>query len=93
MSSKAKARRRVLRGRALLVATAGAATVVYLGCSNNISGNLVAPPGDAAVDRKTGDATDDFGVSSGNLVAPPPPPPSDAGDAASDAPSDAPEGG
>jgi len=54
-------------GRKLLMASVGVAAVSYVACSNTeTSGNLVAPPGDAAA----GDANDDF-PTSGNLLPPP----------------------
>jgi len=89
-------------GRKLLMASVGVAAVSYVACSNTeTSGNLVAPPGDAAA----GDANDDF-PTSGNLLPPPQDArvedviddfvtsgnliaqPQDAGDAGKDAPSD-----
>jgi hypothetical protein len=74
------------RGRKLLVASIGVATVSYvLACqTTETSGNLVAPPPTEAGK----DVRDDI-ISSGNLVAPPPP--EDAGDSGN--PSDASDAG
>jgi hypothetical protein len=71
-------------GRKLLVASLGVAALSYVGCGNGpITGNLIAPPGDAATDAAT-----DAPPSVGNLVAPPP-----ADAAPPDAPGDAPTAG
>jgi hypothetical protein len=87
------------KGKQLLVASVGVATVSYLalqgGCVDEESiplvANLLAPPWDASVDTVTaadaalpGDAALDALVTSGTLLPPPPPPPS-ACDAATDA--------
>lgn len=63
-------RSRVVPGRKLLVASIGVAAVSYVACSTTpeTSGNLVAPPVDAA----GGDAPSDAASSSGNLMPPPP---------------------
>lgn len=66
------------RGRKLLVASAGVATVSYvMACSfTETSGNLMGP--DPEVDAGS-DASEDAFIGSGNLVAPEP---EDGGDAA-----------
>ena len=101
MAARTSGRRRLLRGRALLVASAGVASIAYIACSNNNgnlvgSGNLMLP----ATDGAPNDQANDYAISSGNLVAPPPTDAGDGGDASdatldapSDGPTDAPEGG
>lgn len=62
------------RGRKLLVAAVGVATVSYVvACSSTTSGNLMPPEDTGKADGggETGDTGDaGFDVSSGNLVAP-----------------------
>lgn len=92
-----------LTGRKLLVASVGLATVSYVGCVGQTSGNLVPPPDgwqgdDPAVDaatRMAPDAARDLPpLPMGNLLPPPirdasPDPGSEAGaDAAGDGPGD-----
>ncbi len=80
---------RIFKGRKLLIASIGVAAVTYA-CAKEQErpqqvGNLMAPaPYDAgtptmeAKDAGSG-AINDIGMTSGNLMAPPPMPPPDAG--------------
>jgi hypothetical protein len=81
-----KRRRKV--GRPLLVATAGIAAMAYA-CGSQVSGNLApsdsGPPPDTGIDMNASDV-------GGNLVAVEAGPDQNAGDA-SDASTDAPDGG
>ena len=83
------------KGRKLLIASIGVATVSYVACTGSnpaVSGNPVPPfLQDSGVDSPAeSSANDDARATSGNLVAPIPDA-SDSGDAgAGDAPSDAP---
>jgi hypothetical protein len=56
-------RTRPRRGRKLLVATLGLATLSLAGCGGVTSGNLVVPPTDAGTDAPAA-STDDAGTSS-----------------------------
>lgn len=97
----AKGHRRRLRGKKLLIVSGAIAGVSMLGCGDDATANLIAPPDTGAMDTGTGDGATDSAVEDtgvvldsmidapvANLIAPPDTGPDSASDAASDAASD-----